>query len=210
MTRTVVTCDAEDTLAAAARRMWDGDCGCLPVVDAHCHVVGMVTDRDVCMAAYTTGKPLSELRVAAVMARSVASTRPDDSLQDAERTMRQHAVRRLPVLDERARVIGILSCNDLFRDAEDRDDRNDSDDDGMAAHDAVHLVRTMAAIGRRRQPRSDSEAPTHGAPRRPPRNRESTVTVTSRQMIVHGARPTPAAGPEPAFQPIARRSRGPA
>jgi CBS-domain-containing membrane protein len=207
MTRAVITCDAEDTLAAAARRMWDRDCGCLPVVDAHGHVVGMITDRDVCMAAYTTGKPLSELRVAAVMARSVATARPDDSLQDAERTMRQHAVRRLPVLDEGARVIGILSCNDLFRDAEDRDDRTDSDDDAMAAHDAVHLVRTMAAIGRRRQPRSDSEA-THGVPRRPPRNRESTVTVTSRQMIVHVARPTPPAGPEPAFQPIARRSRG--
>ena len=57
MTRTGVTSGAEDSLASAARRMWDRDCGCLPVVDTHHRVVGMITDRDVCMAAYTTGKP---------------------------------------------------------------------------------------------------------------------------------------------------------
>ena len=58
MTRDVKTCTIHDSLNGAARIMWDHDCGCAPVVDAHGKLVGIVTDRDICMAAYTQGVPL--------------------------------------------------------------------------------------------------------------------------------------------------------
>ena len=70
MTRTVETCEPHDTLVTAARIMWTRDCGCVPVVvpeEGGHRVVGMLTDRDVCMAAYLQGRPLSEISVASVM-----------------------------------------------------------------------------------------------------------------------------------------------
>ena len=53
----VLSCGSSDTLNRAAQLMWDGDCGFLPVVDEQQHVVGVVTDRDICMGAYTKGVP---------------------------------------------------------------------------------------------------------------------------------------------------------
>jgi CBS domain-containing protein len=63
MNRNVATCRPEDNLAIAAGKMWDRDVGCLPVVGADGSVVGMITDRDVCMGAYTQGRPLHEIPV---------------------------------------------------------------------------------------------------------------------------------------------------
>ena len=61
MTLDVSCCHPGDTLERAAELMWQHDCGCVPVVDEGSHVVGMITDRDVCMAAYTRGVSLSPL-----------------------------------------------------------------------------------------------------------------------------------------------------
>jgi CBS domain-containing protein len=93
--------------------MWEGDCGCVPVVDQDGRVVGMLTDRDVCMAAYTQGKPLTDVRVESAMAKQVHSCRPDDAVATAERTMRERQVRRLPVIDAKGRLVGLLSLNDI-------------------------------------------------------------------------------------------------
>ena len=68
MTMNPSSCHPEDTMQQAARIFWEHDCGCAPVTDHDAHVVGMITDRDVCMAAYTQGKPLTELSVASAMA----------------------------------------------------------------------------------------------------------------------------------------------
>jgi CBS domain-containing protein len=155
MTKDPIVCGAEDSLGTAASRMRDGDCGCLPVVDASGHVVGMLTDRDICMATLATGAALSEVRVADAMTPRAATTRPLDSLEDAERTMRQHRVRRLPVVDDQARVIGLLSCHDLFRHAA----ANSDGRHGLRspAHEAMHLVATMVAIGRSNGPRGAAQ-----------------------------------------------------
>ena len=112
MVQEVRSCSAHDDLTAPARIMWEADCGSVPVVGEDGAVVGMLTDRDLCMAAYTTGRPLAQLRVADVMAREVRSCRPQDDLQEAEETMRSAQVRRLPVVDG-GRLVGILSLNDL-------------------------------------------------------------------------------------------------
>ena len=53
MTRAPASCKASDALVVATRIMWEDDCGCVPVVDDRGTVIGMVTDRDACMAAYT-------------------------------------------------------------------------------------------------------------------------------------------------------------
>lgn len=115
MTRDVVTCSSQDSLSLAARLLWDHDIGALPVIDGAHRVVGMLTDRDMCMAAYTQGLPLHEIRVADVMARRVHACREDDRPLQVLRTMAEIQVRRMPVLDDRGRLSGIVSINDLAR-----------------------------------------------------------------------------------------------
>jgi CBS domain-containing protein len=113
MRQDVQTCGGHDTLNTAAHIMWEHDCGCVPVVDAEAHVVGMLTDRDVCMAAYTKGAPLAALSVGDTMSKTVCTCAAEDTLADAERIMRANQVHRLPVVDAAGRLVGILSLNDL-------------------------------------------------------------------------------------------------
>ena len=61
MTKDVATCRADEPVSRAAQIMWDHDCGCVPVVDDAGHIQGMITDRDICMAAFTQGKRLDEM-----------------------------------------------------------------------------------------------------------------------------------------------------
>ncbi len=115
MTRPVFSCRPEADMEQAAQLMWEHDCGVLPVVGDEGRVEGLVTDRDLCMGAYTQGKRLHDLRVRDSMSRQVFSCLPSDSLEQAIRTMGDHQVRRIPVVDERGRLLGILSLNDLVR-----------------------------------------------------------------------------------------------
>jgi CBS domain-containing protein len=117
MRQQVRTCHAKDTLNTAAQIMWDHDCGSVPVVDGEDHVIGMITDRDICMAAYTQGGSLRALQVKDAMSKTVSACQPKDTLADAERMMRANQVHRLPVLDAGARLAGILSLNDLAQEA---------------------------------------------------------------------------------------------
>jgi CBS-domain-containing membrane protein len=113
MTRPVHTCRREETLEEAARILWEKDCGCLPVVDEQMTVVGMITDRDICMAAYTQGRALHDLTVASAMSATVLTCRPQDTAAHSEYLMRARSVRRLPVVDDDGVVVGLLSLNDL-------------------------------------------------------------------------------------------------
>jgi predicted transcriptional regulator len=117
MSQPAITCRHDDTLNTAARLMWENDCGVLPVVDDDGRLVGMVTDRDICMSAYTQGKPLHELPVASTMAKRVFSCRPQDSVSTAEKSMSEAQIRRMPVVDDGNRPIGMLSLNDIARSA---------------------------------------------------------------------------------------------
>lgn len=141
MTRNVRTCGPDERLSTAAAIMWQFDCGCVPIVDADGHVLGMVTDRDICMAGLTQGKPAHELPVTLPMSDNVWSCRADDTLEVAERTMREKKVRRLPVLDAGERLVGILSLNDLVRGASKTRARK------PAEITDVELRETIAAIG---------------------------------------------------------------
>ena len=113
MNRNVKVCRPQDSLNKAAQLMWDEPCGAVPVVDDQRKPVGFLTDRDICMAAYTQGKPLEELRVETAMARKVVSCVAEDELGTAAGLMRQHRTRRLPVIDRNGALVGLLSLDDL-------------------------------------------------------------------------------------------------
>jgi CBS domain-containing protein len=115
MSRNPITCSPSDSLNAAAQQMWEHDIGALPVTNAAGHVVGMLTDRDIAMAAYTQGKPLDRMTVQSAMSVSVWSVEPQSSVAEVEALMRQHQVRRIPVVDGGRRPIGMVSLNDLAR-----------------------------------------------------------------------------------------------
>ncbi|HZO83243.1 MAG TPA: CBS domain-containing protein [Candidatus Binataceae bacterium] len=117
MVREVRGVAADDSLGEAARIMWEHDCGCVPVVDQELHVVGMLTDRDICMAAYTQGVSLGQGRVASAMSRRLYWCEPEDSVREAAKIMREVKVRRLPVIDPEGHLVGILSLNDIARKA---------------------------------------------------------------------------------------------
>ena len=119
MARPVQSCRAEDTLARAAQLMWDHDCGSLPVCGGNgvTRVVGVITDRDICMCALFQNKPLQELRVSEAMAKQVQVCRPSDTLADAEKAMRETRIRRLPVIDEQDALVGMISLADLAQEA---------------------------------------------------------------------------------------------
>lgn len=123
MTHDPQCCTPDDDLATAAKVMWDLDCGCVPVIGDGRHVVGMLTDRDACMAALLNGRPLHELRVSDVMSKDIVSCKATDDLDDAQRLMRIKRVRRLPVTDSDGRVVGVLSLQDLARTAKEQSRR---------------------------------------------------------------------------------------
>ena len=111
----VIACSPDDMLNRAAQIMWENDCGCVPVVDRAARLVAMLTDRDVCMAAYTRGGTLKDIRVSAAMSNELFACRPDDDLQSAMKMMRDRQVRRIPVGDDKGRLVGVLSLNDVAR-----------------------------------------------------------------------------------------------
>ncbi|MDB4992847.1 MAG: hypothetical protein JWM74_279 [Myxococcaceae bacterium] len=118
MTTDVWCCRPEDSLEVPAAIMWESDCGCVPVVDSERRVVGIVTDRDMAMAAFLEGKPLHELIVGRVMSKSVITCIATASVEHAEQLMQLAQVRRLPIVDATAAIIGILSLNDIALAAE--------------------------------------------------------------------------------------------
>lgn len=117
MSQPAITCRHDDTLNVAAQLMWERDCGAIPVTDDDGRIVGIVTDRDICMATYTSGRAPQAVRVADAMAKQVFSCHAQDSLEEAERLMSDKQIRRVPIVDGDNRPIGLLSINDLARHA---------------------------------------------------------------------------------------------
>jgi CBS domain-containing protein len=140
MTSAVKSCGTNDNLQRAAQLMWENDCGIVPVVDGDGRAVGMITDRDICMAAYTHGQPLWQLPVSDAMAKQVHAVRETDPLEVVETLMRRVRVRRVPVLDGDGRIKGILSMNDLARHAHGSVGRKAN---GLSGDS---IVQTLAAI----------------------------------------------------------------
>ena len=110
MTNAAVTDQADDTLTAAARKMWQQQTGSLLVVDGE-DLVGIVTERDVLKAA-ANGLSMDETRISQIMTKDLVTVGPGTSLREAAKLMAERWIRHLPVLDE-GKLVGILSQRDL-------------------------------------------------------------------------------------------------
>ena len=112
MTDNPDSCTIDQTANEAARIMWERDCGVVPVLE-NGRVAGIVTDRDICMAAYFHGEPLTRISLADMMTRDICCVRPEDDLTEAEHIMQERQVRRLPVVDKGGMLVGMLSLGDV-------------------------------------------------------------------------------------------------
>ena len=151
MTEHVQCCSPSTDLAAAAVMMFAGDCGALPVVLEH-KVMGILTDRDIAIALGTRGKRASEIPVGEVMSTTIYACAPDDDMHTALKTLRREKVHRLPVIDRRGELQGILSMNDVVLHAEHAH--------GKKAPDLTYddVVSTLKAMCEHRHPRVVAEA----------------------------------------------------
>jgi CBS domain-containing protein len=113
MTSDVKRCSPETNLAAVAKIMWEGDCGAVLVVDKNEKVVGVITDRDICIAAATRPRTEGEIPVRDVISKTLHTCAPGDDARAALDTMKTRKVRRLPVVDQHGRLAGIISIHDI-------------------------------------------------------------------------------------------------
>ena len=114
----VMTPDAKaiwltESLMDAAKLMWENDCGVLPVIKDGRKVIGIITDRDICMAVAMRDTNPSGVSVEEVMSGQVYAVNPEDSVTEAMQTMQDHKIRRLAVLDPEGELAGMLSMNDI-------------------------------------------------------------------------------------------------
>lgn len=114
MTSPVITCRDNARVDEAARTMLEEKCGCLPVVDAHGRLSGILTDRDVCLAVARRQHP-SKTPVREAMTSHVVACDIDEYVDRALALMKESRVRRIPVVDKRGAVKGLISIDDVIR-----------------------------------------------------------------------------------------------
>jgi CBS domain-containing protein len=113
MMRTPVCCSPETNLGSAIELLWERNCGILPIVDARRKVIGVVTDRDLCVALGTRNRLAGQITVGEVATGEVHSCRGQDDIHAALQTMAKKRVRRLPVVSEEGVLEGILSMDNV-------------------------------------------------------------------------------------------------
>ena len=110
MTEAAVSDQADDTLAEAARKMWEQQTGSLVVLEGET-LAGIITERDI-LKAVATGTELEKTRVEDVMVRDLVTIHPGASLREAASVMTDKWIRHLPVIDQ-GKLVGILSQRNL-------------------------------------------------------------------------------------------------
>jgi CBS domain-containing protein len=114
MTRNVTSCRPENNLAELAKMMRNHGCGVLPILDGSGKVIGVITDRDICIALGSRNIRASDVLTRDVSSAGCVSCSPDNDVRDALRTMATQEVGRLPVVDEAGQLVGILSIDDII------------------------------------------------------------------------------------------------
>ena len=117
------------TVREAARLMKDEDVGVLPVVEAQGsdkRLVGMVTDRDIAIRVVAEGRTGDEARVRDIMSGSPKTCRENDNVDDVLELMGREQVRRVPVVDDRGSLVGIIAQADVAREARDENKVEDT------------------------------------------------------------------------------------
>jgi CBS domain-containing protein len=135
-------CSPETNLAAAVEILWRQNCGILPIVDSKEKVVGLITDRDICVALGTRNRLPSDMTVSEVASGKVIACKPDDDLRGALATMAQAKVRRLPVIEAGGKLQGILSIDDVVLRTETGILKKDSE---LSFEDVVNTLKIVYA-----------------------------------------------------------------
>ena len=118
MTTNPCTIDADKDVAYAAKMMKDEDVGVAPVVEGK-QLVGVVTDRDIAVKVVAEGKDARSTKVREIASKDVITIDPQQDLDEALRLMAQHQIRRLPVVEEDGKVVGILAQADVALQSDD-------------------------------------------------------------------------------------------
>jgi CBS domain-containing protein len=137
MSTDVKTVREDADVSTATKLMWDGDCGIVPVVNDDRQVIGVVTDRDICIAAATRSMNPNHIRVGDVMSRTVFTVPESDDARQALSALKDRRVRRLPVVDRQRRLVGVISLSDLVARAE---CKRDADIPGEEFLDALKAI----------------------------------------------------------------------
>jgi CBS domain-containing protein len=119
MTRGVECVAPEATLQQAARKMRELDVGILPICNEDGMPIGMVTDRDIVVRGVAGGQNPQSCDIRTIMTPETICCNEDQDVQEAANMMQEHQIRRLLVLDDRQRLVGIVSLGDLAVDAGD-------------------------------------------------------------------------------------------
>jgi CBS domain-containing protein len=143
--RPAKTCSPSGTLAEAAQLMWELDCGFAPICDDAGKLVGVVTDRDICMATHLRGQLVSEISISSVMTQALCTVTPDTALSEVMRLMRTHQIKRIPVVRQQ-QLAGIITLADVSQFLDVAEDSPEA---------AVALAKTLTAIS---TPRRDEVA----------------------------------------------------
>jgi CBS domain-containing protein len=116
MTSNPKTIASDSSVVEAAKVMRDEDVGIVPIVDGD-RLVGTITDRDIAIKVVAEAKDVQSTTVGQVASRDLVTVDPQQDLDEALRLMAQHQVRRLPVVEEDGRLVGILAQADVAREA---------------------------------------------------------------------------------------------
>ena len=119
MTSKLCSIDTDKSVAYAAKMMRDEDVGIAPIVEGD-RLVGVLTDRDIAVRVVAEGRDPEQVKVTEVASRDVVTLDPQQDLDEALRLMAQHQVRRLPVVEEDGRLVGVLAQADVAQEAGDR------------------------------------------------------------------------------------------
>ena len=107
-------CYLEDNLTKAAQIMWERDCGIVPVVDAEKKVIGVITDRDICIAAATRNRPPLCIKAGEMYFRPLKTCAMEDDVKDVLRRMRKYKIKRLCVTNQDKELLGVISITDIL------------------------------------------------------------------------------------------------
>jgi CBS domain-containing protein len=119
MTANPSTIDADKPVSYAAKMMRDEDVGLAPIVEGN-RLVGTVTDRDIAIRVVAEGKDPESTKVVEIASTDLVTIDPQQSLDEALRLMASHQVRRLPVVEEDGRLVGVIAQADIAREASER------------------------------------------------------------------------------------------
>ena len=119
MTSNPCSIDSDKSVAYAAKMMRDENVGLAPIVEGN-RLIGTITDRDIAIRAVAEGKDPESTKVTEIASTELVTVEPQQELDEALRLMGKHQVRRLPVVEEDGRLVGVVAQADVARQTDDK------------------------------------------------------------------------------------------